>query len=150
MTRRDEDGEVLDRYSVPSRSELRAEGYRLIWYHSTRKAEHDASARQQQVDRALLELAELQQKLGSPRSRYRERAKVEAAVAAILESRGDGGWITITIEERAVEKYHQEGRGRPSEQTRYVKEVRHAIRVEVSRSTMRRWRRKARAMGSSP
>jgi transposase len=75
------------------------------------------------VDRALRELAELQQKLGSPRSRYQERAKVAAAVEAILESRGAGGWITTTIEERVVEKYHQEGRGRPSEKTRYLKEV---------------------------
>ena len=42
--------------------------------------------------------------LGSPRSRYQERAKVVAAVETILESRGAGGWITTTIEERTVER----------------------------------------------
>jgi hypothetical protein len=81
------------------------------------------AARTRQVDRAWWELAELPQKLGSPRSRYQDRAKVVAAVEAILESRGAGGWITSTIEERTEQRYHQEGRGRPSEKARYVKEV---------------------------
>src|SRR4051794_32917856 len=119
----DEDGEIVDQFSISETPALSEEGYRLVWYHSTGKAENDAAMRARQVDRALRELAELQQKLGSPRSRYRERAKVVAAVEAILESRGAGGWITTTIEERMVEKYHQEGRGRPSEKTRYTKEV---------------------------
>ena len=119
----DEDGEIVDQFSVSEEPALSAEGYRLVWYHSTRKAENDAAQRARQVDRALRELAELQQKLGSPRSRYQERAKVAAAVETILESRGAGGWIMTTIEERVVEKYHQEGRGRPSEKTRYIKEV---------------------------
>ena len=92
-----------------------------------------------QVDRALRELAELQQKLGSPRSRYQERAKVAAAVETILESRGAGGWITTTIEERVEEKYHQEGRGRPSEKTRYIKEV--ITRFELRSHRPRGWRR---------
>ena len=89
--KRDEDGEILDQFSVSEEPALSAEGYRLVWYHSTRKAENDASVRARQVDRALRELAELQQKLGSPRSRYQDRAKVAAAVEAILESRGARG-----------------------------------------------------------
>jgi transposase len=121
--RRDERGEILDQYSVSEEPTLSVEGYRLVWYHSTNKAENDAAVRTRQVDRALRELAELQQKLGSPKSRYQDRAKVVTAVEAILESRGAGGWITSTIEERTEERYHQEGRGRPSEKTRYVKEV---------------------------
>ena len=121
--KRDEGGEIIDQYRVSEAPALSAEGYRLVWYHSTRKAENDAAQRARQVDRALRELADLQQKLGSPRSRYQERAKVAAAVEAILESRGAGGWITTTIEERVEEKYHQEGRGRPSENTRYIREV---------------------------
>ncbi len=119
----DEDGEVVDQFSVSEAPVLSAEGYRLVWYHSTRKAENDAAQRAHQVDRALRELAELQQKVGSPRSRYQDRTKVAAAVAEILESRGAAGWITTSIEERAVEKYHQESRGRPNKNTRYVKEV---------------------------
>ncbi len=134
----DEDGEIVDQFRVSEEPAVSAEGYRLVWYHSTRKAENDAAQRARQVDRALRELAELQQKLGSPRSRYQERAKVAAAVEAILESRGAGGWIMTTIEERVVEKYHQEGRGRPSEKTRYIKEVitRFELRCEIDHAAL--------------
>jgi transposase len=134
----DEDGEVVDQFSISETPALSEEGYRLVWYHSTRKAENDAATRARQVERALRELAELPQKLGSPRSRYRERAKVVAAVETILESRGAGGWITTTIEERTVERYHQEGRGRPSEQTRYTKEVitRFGLKCELDHAAL--------------
>jgi transposase len=119
----DEDGEIVDRFSISETPALSVEGYRLVWYHSTGKAANDAAQRARQVDRALRELAELKQKLGSPRSRYQDRAKVVTAVETILEARGSGGWITTTVEGRVEEKYHQEGRGRPSEKTRYTKEV---------------------------
>ena len=136
--KRDEDGEILDQFRVSEEPALSAEGYRLVWYHSTRKAENDAAVRARQVDRALRELTELQQKLGSPRSRYQDRAKVAAAVEVILESRGACGWITTTIEERAEEKYHQEGRGRPSEKTRYIREVitRFDLKCEIDHAAL--------------
>jgi hypothetical protein len=119
----DEDGEIVDQFSISETPALSEEGYRLVWSHSTSKAENDAAMRARQVGRAPRELAELQQELGSPRSRYQGRAKVVTAVETILESRGAGGWITPTIEERVEGTYHQEGRGRPSEKTRYTKGV---------------------------
>jgi transposase len=134
----DEDGEIVDRFRISEEPAVSEEGDRLVWYHSTRKAENDAAVRARQVDRALRELAELQQKLGSPRSRYQDRAKVAAAVETIVESRGAGGWITTTTEERVVEKCHQEGRGRPSEETRYIKEViaRFELRCEIDHAAL--------------
>jgi transposase len=134
----DGDGKILDRFSISEEPAVSVEGYRLVWYHSTRKAEDDAAQRSRRVDRALGELAELQQKLGSPRSRYRDRAKVATAVEAILESRGACGLITTTIEERVEEKFHQQGRGRPSEKTRYVKEVitRFGLKCEIDHAAL--------------
>ncbi len=38
----DEEGAVIDRYSTSDPSATTAEGYRLVWYHSLRKAEQDA------------------------------------------------------------------------------------------------------------
>jgi transposase len=133
-----EDGEILDRFSISEEPALSAEGYRLVWYHSTLKAQNDAAQRSRQVDRTLGELAELRQKLGSPRSRYQDRAKVATAVEAILESRGVRGLITTTIEERVEEKYHQEGRGRPSKKTRYIKEVitRFELKCEIDHAAL--------------
>ena len=82
----DEEGEVLDRYSTSDQPATTAEGYRLVWYHSLRKAEQDAVVRSGQIERTLKQLAALREKLRSPRTRYRQEAKVAAAVAAILEN----------------------------------------------------------------
>ena len=121
--KRNDDGEIVDQYSVSVPATLSAEGYRLVWYHSTLKAEQDAQSRHQQVERALNELAELRQKLSSPRTRYRHEAKVAEAVQEILKARGVERWIVTEIKERTEEKYRQDRRGRPNDQTRYVKET---------------------------
>jgi transposase len=82
-------------------------------------------------------LAELRQRLASPRTRHRERAKVALAVEAILESTGTAAWIEVTIEERTEETFHQERRGRPGADTLYVKRERKrfelAHRVDLAR-----------------
>jgi len=95
----DEEGKLVDRYRVSEPAATSAEGYRLEWYHSTRKAELDALARTRQLERTLKDLAELQQKLTSPRTRYRRRAKVTEAVAAILQAHGTTDWIELQIDE---------------------------------------------------
>jgi transposase len=119
----DDKGNLVDRYSIAEPAMSSAEGYRLVWYHSTRKAQIDAAARLRQVERALEDLAELEQKLGSPRSRYHHRAKVAEAVETILQDRGTMRWISTEINERTQETYRQERRGRPNEKTRYVRQV---------------------------
>jgi len=119
----DDKRNLVDRYSIAEPAMSSAEGYRLVWYHSTRKAQIDAAARLRQVERALEDLAELEQKLGSPRSRYHHRAKVAEAVETILQDRGTMRWISTEINERIQETYRQERRGRPNEKTRYVRQV---------------------------
>jgi transposase len=119
----DEQGKLVDRFSVSDQPTLTAEGYRLVWFHSTRKAELDAAARATNLQRALNELAQLRQKLHSPRTRYRQKAKVHEAVQAILEQRGAWKWIRVDVEEEAIPQYRQARRGRPSKDTPYVKKV---------------------------
>jgi len=117
----DDDGDLVDRFSVHEPEATSVEGYRLIWYHSARKAELDALARHKRVERALTGLAELQAKLTSPRTRYRERAPVAQAVEAVLRESEAEGFIIVAIEERTTEKFRQERRGRPGPATRYVR-----------------------------
>src|SRR5512135_1991544 len=105
----------------PSHDKRGVEGYRLIWYHSVRKAERDVLSRHHRIERASRRLAELRQKLASPRTRYRQRAKVAETVEAILRDGGVEDWIEVAIEERTTERYRQERRGRPGPGTRYVK-----------------------------
>lgn len=132
----DDDGNLVDRFSICEPETQTIEGYRLIWYHSTRKAELDAEARLTRLERALEQLDELRRKLASPRTRYRQRAKVAEAVETLVRDCNVVGWITIEIEEQVTERYRQERRGRPGEKTRYVKEeklrfsLRHRIELE--------------------
>ncbi|MCP5093528.1 MAG: IS1634 family transposase [Gammaproteobacteria bacterium] len=119
----DEDGEVIDIYSTSDQPTTSAEGYRLVWYHSRRKAEHDAVARYARIERALKELASLREKLRSPRTRYRQESKVQKAVAEILESRGVEAWIVAEIKAITDETYRQATRGRPGKDTTYTKKV---------------------------
>ncbi len=113
--------EIVDQYSVSVPETLSVEGYRLVWYHSTRKAEQDACMRHQQIERAMVELAEVRRKLSSPRTRYRQAAKVEDAVQGILKARGVEGWIVTEIKEKSEETFRQARRGRPTADTSYVK-----------------------------
>jgi transposase len=133
----DDEGELVDRFSIHQPEATSAEGYRLIWYHSARKAETDAASRLQRIERAVERLMELRQRLASPRTRHRDRAKVAEAVEAILEETGTAAWITVTIEERAEETYRQQRRRRPGADTLYVKHERKrfdlAHRVELER-----------------
>jgi transposase len=117
----DDEGNVVDRFSVHEPEMTSVEGYRLLWYHSVRKAELDVWARHHRIERASGRLAELRQKLASPRTRYRERTKVAEAVEAILREDAVEGFIEVVIEEQTTEHYRQERRGRPGPATRYVK-----------------------------
>ncbi len=126
----DEEGEVLDRYSTSDQPTTTVEGYRLVWYHSLRKAEQDAVTRSGRIERALKQLAALKEKLHSPRTRYRQQAKVAAAVATVLEDCGAAEWIATAVQPQTEETFHQDHRGRPGQQTRYVKKV--ATRFDLS------------------
>lgn len=119
----DEDGEVIDRYSISDQPDSSVEGYRLLWYHSRRKAEQDAVARSARIQRALKELASLREKLRSPRTRYRQEGKVRKAVAEILRSRRAEAWIVVEVERKEAETFRQARRGRPGKETPYVRKV---------------------------
>lgn len=126
----DEEGNLLDRFSTSSHPAQTAEGYRLLWYHSSRKAELDALARSGRIERALKQLAALKEKLHSPRTRYRQEAKVAAAVAEVLEACGAAAWIATEVQPQTEETFHQDHRGRPGKDTRYVRKV--ATRFDLS------------------
>src|SRR4051812_2377583 len=120
----DDDGEVKDELSICGDDHVHCEGYRLLWYHSERKAELDGVARTRAIQRATEALGDFRERLLGPRTRFRERAKVEQAVEKILVDTGAGSWLTIQIEEQEEETFRQATRGRPNEQTKYVKQTR--------------------------
>jgi transposase len=119
----DDEGNVIDHYSTSEQPATTAEGYRLVWYRSLRKAEADAVARSGRIDKVLKQLAALREKLRSPRTRYRQEAKLAAAVAEILASCGAESWIVTEVQPQIRETFHQDHRGRPGKDTHYVKKV---------------------------
>ena len=128
--KRDEHDTIIDEFSIAETSMQTVEGYRLVWYHSTLKAECDAASRRKRLERAVARRDELRRKRASPRSRYRERAQVSEAVEAIVRECEVAGWVTVEVKETVRETYRQERPGRPSEKTRYKKQER--TRFEIA------------------
>jgi transposase len=119
----DEEGKVFDRFSVCDAANVSSEGYRVVWYHSTLKAELDAMVRGAQLERAFAELAALRQKLRSPRTRYRTASRVWEAVEQILSERDIKHLVGVQVDSYEDESYRQASRGRPTSQTKYKRQV---------------------------
>ena len=116
-----DDLEVIDRFRVCAEATVSSEGFRLLWFHSTRKAERDAATRARRIDRAIKDLAALQSRLTSAKTRFRRRDIVETAVQEILREADLQRWVKVHIEELEKKTFKQSTRGRPGKSTRYVK-----------------------------
>jgi transposase len=117
-------GHIIDELFACGDDHVHSEGYRLLWYRSTRKAEQDKSRRARSIQKATEALSDLRERLQSPRTRFRERSKVDQALAELLAQAEASSWLEVEIEEQEEETFRQATRGRPSEQTKYLKEVR--------------------------
>lgn len=106
-----------------------AEGYRIVWVRSSAKTARDADARHDRIARGTHALDQLNQRLASPKTRIKTRVAVEAAATAALEQAGATRWIGYDVVEQTVERFRQEKRGRPGNNTRYRKITRTHHRV---------------------
>jgi transposase len=120
----DEHGREVDELYVCGDDHVHSEGYRLLWYRSTRKVEQDQSRRARSIQKGIEALSDLRARLQGPRTRFRERSKVEQAVAETLVAADASSWLLVEIEEQEEETFRQATRGRPSDQTKYLKETR--------------------------
>lgn len=120
----DADGDLIDELSVCGDDHVHSEGYRLLWYHSTRKAQQDAAGRARAIQRATAALGDLRARLQGPRTRFRERAQVDQAVAEVLAEAEATSWLLVETQEQEEATFRQATRGRPSEQTKYLKQTR--------------------------
>jgi transposase len=120
----DEHGREVDELYVCGDDHVHSEGYRLLWYRSTRKGEQDQSRRARSIQKGIEALSDLRARLQGPRTRFRERSKVDQAVAETLAAADASSWLLIEIKEQEEETFRQATRGRPSDQTKYRKETR--------------------------
>ena len=127
-----EQDEVVDRFRVCRDAGVSVEGFRLLWFHSTRKVARDLAARADAIDRTQQELAKLRERLQLPRTRFRDRAKVEQAVDEILDRRGTTAWVRVEIQQRQEATFKQAQRGRPGAETQYVRQLSMRYRLSIS------------------
>jgi transposase len=120
----DEHGREVDELYVCGDDHVHSEGYRLLWYRSTRKGEQDQSRRARSIQKGIEALSDLRARLQGPRTRFRERSKVDQAVAETLAAADASSWLLVDIKEQEEETFRQATRGRPSDQTKYLKETR--------------------------
>ena len=114
---------AIDRLRVCRDSGASSEGFRLLWFHSLQKSLRDADWRAKAIDRATKELTALRDRLHSPRTRFRQQAKVAEAVEQTLQRCGAERWVHVDIEPVERIEYQQTTRGRPSKHTHYVQRV---------------------------
>lgn len=118
-----EDGSLHDLFQVCTQEQRSKDGFRLLWFHSLGKQETDAACRLNRIQRAIRELTDLRKRLQSPRTRFRQRSKVESAVQEILAKRDVAQLLKVDIRERQINTFRQTGRGRPGKHTKYTRET---------------------------
>lgn len=117
----DDQGQLVDRLQVCSEELLTKEGYRLWWFHSSRKARLDDRARLGRIERAMGKLRELRDRLGGPRPRLRTPEHVRPKVDEILQETQAEGLLRVEIQEYEKETFRQATPGRPGKDTQYVR-----------------------------
>jgi transposase len=127
-----EQDEVVDRLRVCCSSGVSAEGFRLLWFHSTRKVARDMAARAHAIERTQQELTKLRERLQLPRTRFRDQEKVQKAVEEILDKRGTSAWVQVEIQQQQEETFKQAQRGRPGSNTQYVRELSTRYTLSIS------------------
>ena len=101
-----------------------AEGYRIIWVHSTVKAARDEHARRSRIEAGVAAIHALNTRLAGPKTRLKTRAAVEQAAATALADAGAARWLEVTVTETVEESFRQEKRGRPGADTRFRRTTR--------------------------
>lgn len=124
--RRDDPERVWLTFPAPVPS---ADGYRVIWVHSSQKAARDAAARAARIEAGLAAIDALEARLVAPRSRLRTTVAVEEAAAAALDAARATRWVRAKVTEETKETFAQERRGRPGSDTRYRRQQKTVFHV---------------------
>lgn len=132
LRKEDEEGMDVDVVSVLPAERTTEEGYRLIWFFSTRKRELDRMARNDRIERTLNSLADLRERLISSKSRIQEEGRVRELVKRRLAEHGAGDLVQVEVLRVEIEDYRQETPGRPGKKTRYVRKTK--IRYDIMAS----------------
>lgn len=115
-----------------------AQGYRIVWVHSTDKAARDAAARAARIEEGVATAETLNTRLAGPRCRLKTLAAVEQAAAAALAGARAARWVSLTIEQTTVKTYKQARAGRPGPATDYreITTTRYTVHPDIDLDTI--------------
>jgi transposase len=115
-----------------------AEGYRILWYHSSQKQERDCQARMKKVNKTRKRLQRLRP-VGRGVEFKTEQAAQEAVEHVLREAKVQD-WLSVVIEEVVRTAQVQVGRGRPGPDTLYkqVQTKSYKILVENNEAALQR------------
>lgn len=117
-------------YEVYEPEEATSDGYRILWFRSSRKAELDQVTRAKRLDRARRKLEELEQRTG--RNRLRSGEAGQAAADKVLKEEEVEGWLQVEAREYMISSFRQKGPGRPGKSTKYKRVDTPAVYFEVT------------------
>jgi transposase len=118
--RRGEGDDVTSVFEAPLPT---AEGYRVIWVHSTHKRDNDAATRSRRLTRSTAALEDLASRLSGPKCRITTRVAVEEAARAILDEYDVARYFELKVAEARDKTYRAEHRGSPGQSTRFRQHV---------------------------
>lgn len=108
------------------------DGYRVIWVHSSAKAARDAASRAARIEAGLAAIEAVSARLASPKTRLKTKVAAEAAAVAALAATGATRWVSFEVTETIEERYRQERRGRPGNNTRYRRADKHSFAITAT------------------
>jgi len=116
-----------------------AEGYRIVWVHSSIKANLDKKTRSHRLQKAWLSLEAFRKKLKGPKSRYTNRQAVWTAAENILKVCGAHRWARFEIKEELLPIYRAVDHKGASKKTLYRRRMRPRFDVQwrVDEETIR-------------
>ncbi len=124
--RRGEPDDVVSVFESPLGS---AEGYRIIWAHSSAKKANDAAFRAGRIERSSAALDDLARRLCGPKCRMRTRVVAGEAAALILDGLGTAAYFEIGIHEEVEKTYTAGHPGSPGPDTVFRQSTRPRIRL---------------------
>jgi transposase len=110
--RRDGPDIVYHGVESPRRS---VEGYRVLWYRSSQKAEHDSQSRRQRLDRAYARLEALHNRARA----FKSHQEAQEAGARVVADEQVQRWLRVGVRSQRHEEHKQVSPGRPGPDTEY-------------------------------
>jgi len=128
VRRKNDPPDVFQGFESPLPS---AEGFRILWYHSSAKHQRDQEYRQTRIRRTIVDLEFLNSRTGAYKLKTDEQ--VQRAAEKIVQDLGTKQWIEVTVVSTEKVEYQQACPGRPGLQTPYrqVKKARPQVKWRV-------------------